>query len=244
MLLSMLHGLFARRSSASINDFSIILATDVFEAPVGKSLGSYTLDANGTLVAVKTVNLPNFVGSALKQVQLDFLLERFVTNQGDFIIATVQPFFPTNLGAPIISEHYVKSLKGRKFISYHQDALWTAWKELNCTVKYLADFASQDAVPMAVYIDPQTISEYFIKIGLGSTITLTIPDKSKFIKSVHIDLVPSGNSYAVVWPAGLTWSNVSGTPPSTLEVGSRIRVKLQLSFDNFLVASYTIYRVD
>jgi hypothetical protein len=244
MLLSMLHGLFTNRIPVFINDTYSTLSTNAFAAPVGKSYGSYTIDGNGVLALVRTTNLPDFVGSALKKVQLDFLLERFVTPQGDFVIATVQPFFPTDLGPQTISDHYVKSLKGRKFISYLKSGNWSAWKELNCTVKYLADFTSTDTVPMTVEIDPQTISEYFIKIGLGSTVTLTIPDKSKFVKPVHVDLVPSGSSYSVVWPSGLTWSNDGGTPPSTLEVGSRVRVKFELSFDNFLVASYSIYKVD
>lgn len=244
MLLSTLHGLLTNRQAVQNNDPYKTLISNVFSAPIGKSYGTYTLDVDGLAAFVKTINLPNFVGSFLKKVQLDFLVERFDTAQGDFIIATVQPKFPTNLGAPIISEHYVNSLKGRKFISYLVDGNWTAWKELNCIVKYLANFASADAVPMTINIDPQTITEYFVNIGLGSTVTLVISDKSRIVKPVFVDLATSGSFLSVIWPEGVVWSNPDGSPPLMLGLGERVCVKFELSSENLLVASYDVYKVN
>ena len=93
MLLSILHGLGVRRNPMQATETYNRLIADAHSAPLGKSYGSYTLDTLSEQAIIKTINLPNLAGY-LKQTQLDFLLERFNTVNGDFIIASVQPFFP------------------------------------------------------------------------------------------------------------------------------------------------------
>lgn len=242
MLLSMLHGLkLIKNPIPSQNDFSTLIA-NAFIAPVGKSYGSYTIDSNTNKTLVLTENLPDFSGGYLKKVQIDFLIDRCSTPNGDFVIATARPLFPSNLGTPIIDEQYLTAIKERKFITYQDGSGWTNWKELNSGIITRAFFTfDNNAVQEEVAIDPTTVTEYFLELKTNSNIKIKLYESNFFNKTIYIDINPETANYVIEWDNKLTW--VGGTPPQGVDATSRISITIQKNHDNEYLASFKVYQV-
>ncbi len=242
MLLSMLHGLVARRAPVNSADTYKRLIANAYSAPLGKSYGHYTLDTLSEKTLEVTTNLPD-VSGFLAQTQVNFLLERTTTERGDFIIATAQPFFPNNLGQPVISEHYINALRGRKFIAYQNGNTWTPWKEIGCTSRYVADFTAAASATTELDIDPMTVREYFVRLEPLAIVNIEIGATAKFTHTVTIDFSPEAATQSLNWPAGrITWTSANELPPPAVDVGSRLQVVLKRSEDGLLLGSYDIYK--
>ena len=243
MFLTLLHGLGIRKNQATNYSYSDLTA-NALTAPLGKSHGSYTLDTLSEKAIEITTNLPD-VSGYLKQTQVDFIIERSKTQNVDFIIATAQPMFPANLGTPIIDKQYIESLWGKKFITYQNNVTneWSQWKELNCDLSYLGIFDILSNETKVVSIDPVTLREYFINLNPNCILNIDVVNVAKFTKPIFIDLAPEGSVYSVNWiGAPLTWVNQTQSPPETVTPGLRVRIEINKSPDNLLLASYEIYK--
>lgn len=237
----MLHGLMPKRNNQSEDSYKA-LTVDAHAAEAGKSYGSYTLDVNSAKAITRTTNLPDLSNSSLKQVQVDFLLERYSATKGDFVIATANPFFPENLGTPIIDGQYVDALRGRQWISYQTEYAWTPWKETDTTKSFLANFTVPDNGEITLVIDPQTITEYFVQLGLASVVNIDMGFLTRYNKPIYIDLVPVTSSYVVNWPSELLWTNTERAgAPLAASPGTRIRIEIKRSQDGLMLARYELY---
>jgi hypothetical protein len=239
MLQAMLHGLGIRKIPDPQHSFKQV-TTDAFLAPLGKSYGSYTLDSNSLVALEVTENLPNLSG-ALKNVQLDFYLERYTTTNGDFIVATCDPSFPGNLGTPIVPLAYIDAIRGRKYITYYRNNVWTEWKEIGTAslVTYEA-FIEDD--PVTIVLDPQTVRNYLVHLEPGSVATFDIVNFDTSSYQIEIDINPTGASYTLNWPADLEWTNTTRTPPEAIQIDERLNVLIRKSSDGIILATYLIYK--
>lgn len=241
MMASFIHGLkIIKPYNPYNNDFSL-LVTNAHLAPIGKSHGEYTLDSNSDIALEITTNLPDLSGGYLKQVKVTFLLERFTTTNGDFIIATAQPTFPSNLGQPIIKEQYLEALKGKKFISYNNSGVWSNWKELNSGLIKSAAFTA-DAAAQTIDIDPTTINEYFITLQTSSSVDIVLHNSNFFNRNIVIDINPETANYTLTWDPKIIWKNTA-TPPPGVDATSRISVILNVTPDNEVLGVWQIYSV-
>ena len=241
MIASFIHGLkIIKPANPYNNDFSL-LVTNAHLAPIGKSYGEYTLGSNSDIALEITTNLPDLSGGYLKQVKVTFLLERFTTTNGDFIIATAQPSFPSNLGQPIIKEQYLEALKGKKFISYNNAGVWSNWKELNSGIVKSVNFVVDSAAEV-VNIDPTTINEYFLTLKTGSSVEFILHDSNFFSRNIVLDINPETSNYTLVWDPKIVWKNTS-TPPPSVDATSRISVIITITPDNEILGVWQIYSV-
>lgn len=241
MLMAMLHGLGIRKQPTPAEQTFNNPITNAHLAPLGKSYGSYVIDSLSAQSIVTTSNLPDVTGY-LKNVKVDFLLERMNTANGDFVVAQAEPTFPSNLGAPIIDQQYLDGLKGRKFIAYLVSNVWTPWKEINSGSDFTAKFLV-NSTPLDLYLDPITVREYFVELSPSSVLNLTVGAYSKFTKPISLDIAPVSNSYTVNWPAGVVWTNSTQTAPTNVPVGSRLHVQFYKDNTGQILGDATVYKV-
>lgn len=240
MFFPLLHGLLNKKKKTMSNN-SISFTEDAFNAPLGISCGSYSINSKGEIYAVFTKNLPDFEHTCLRDVILFFNLERFNTEQGDFIIANTHPSLNSNHFKDLTIIQNIEALKLRKFISYFKGNGWTEWRELNTTTKVLAEYIIEDFESVEVKIDPKTITEYFVKVNFDSVVNFILSDKKHFSKKVYIDLLPYNKAYTVNWSSDINW--IDGKAPTNVDPGTRHKFELELSDKNEIIGSFKKYRV-
>lgn len=241
MIASFIHGLRTIKPvNPSHSDFTLFVV-NAYHSPIGKSYGKYTLDANTDKALELTINLPDLSGGYLKQVEVNFLLERCTTSNGDFIIATAAPLFPPNLGSPIISVQYLEALKEKKFISYNNNNVWTPWKELNSGLVKSAHFLI-DGVTETINIDPTTINEYFLTLETGSSVDFVLHESNFFNRNIVLDINPETSNYTLTWDPKIVWKN-TGTPPPGVDSTFRISVTISKTPDNEYLGVWNTYSV-
>ncbi len=242
MFMAALHGLGIRRIPTPPEHTYNKPVIDAHLAPLGKSYGSYVIDSLSTIAVITTQNLPDLTGY-LKNTQMDFLLERYETSNGDFIVAEARPKFPSNLGAPVIDPQYLDAVRGRKFIAYQNaDKSWKPWREINSGVDLTAKFRVEGD-PVEMVLDPVTIRSYFIEIAPGGIIDVVMGAYSKLTKPLSIDVAPEGASYSLNWPNNLVWTNDTQTAPTKPGVGQRLHVKIFTSETGDILAESHYYKV-
>lgn len=242
MFLAMLHGLGIRKQPTPPGQTFNVPIIDAHLAPLGKSYGSYIVDSLSTPAVITTKNLPDVTGY-LKNTLVEFWIERLQTPSGDFIVARVDPKFPSHLGTPVIDPQYLDALRGRQYVTYQNtDGSWKPWKEQNSGVDFTAKF-EVTPTPLELTIDPVTIRDYFVEVAPGGIVDLVVGAAEKFTHPVHVVIAPESSTYFVTWPAGLVWTNDTQTAPPNLAVGTRLHVELRKSPTGQILASPTVYKV-
>ena len=241
MLISLFHGLSAKRNNPENLVSYGKLATDVRTAPIGKSSGSYVLDETSVKALETTLNLPDLSGF-MKNVKFEFMLERLASSTGDFITATVHPSFPIDLGPAIIDEAYIEGIRYRKFITDNFDGPWTAWKEIGGVTKKSLVAVVDPATTKQVDIDPIAIRNYAIELNPGGTLDLKLFNKaSPFFGQVNIDIQIVSSTYTINWPPEFKWVDVNGIAPPSLAAGSRLNVVVDRTEDGNIYARFFSY---
>ncbi len=241
MIASFIHGLKLIKPANNVNNEYNLFVANSHYTPIGKGYGEYTLDSNAAKALELTSNLPDLSGGYLRQIKAMLLLERFTTTNGDFIIATAQPSFPSNLGTPVIKEQYLEALCGKKFISYNNSGVWSNWKELNSGLIKSAAFTA-DATAQTIDIDPTTINEYFITLQTSSSVDIVLHNSNFFNRNIIIDINPETANYNLTWDPKIIWKNTA-TPPTGVDATSRISVIINVTTDNEVLGVWQIYSV-
>ena len=238
MFLSALHGLGMRRSAPAQTNYNT-LVSDALLAPLGKSRGSYTLDVNSFKALEPTINLPD-VSGYLKQTQVDWLLERNTTPNGDFITARAEPLFPANLGTPIINEAYLDGLMGRQYITMQRNGVWTPWHELYSTTINQGEFIFDTTDPALVTIDPLTLRSYDIEVSASPSLELTFSNLAHLQKTIFVTCL---NTQALpidfTFDSGVEWYRAL---PATMSAKQILKMEITRIGDN-VVATYNDYAI-